>query len=146
MPLADMILAPALLFPLAAFSAASPPAPTLEGTRWKLVHVGDRSVKTPPSPRQAHLIFDAESQRVTGAGGCNRLSGGYERTGGQLTFSKMAGTMMACADGMETEKAFLEALTKVKSFRITGQGLDLLDGDGNVLATFEASPAPAAEA
>ena len=47
---------------------------------------------------------------------------------------------------METEKAFLEALTKVKSFRITGQGLDLLDGDGNVLATFEASPAPAAEA
>ena len=117
----------------------------LEGTRWKLVRVGDRPVSAPPSPRQAHLIFDAESHRVSGAGGCNRLSGDYERNGEQLTFSKMAGTMMACADGMEAEKAFLEALTKVKSFRIADNDLELLDGDGKVLAAFEASPAPAAE-
>ena len=128
--------------PLARSDAGIP----LEGTRWQLVRVGDRPVRTPHSPRQAHLIFDAESQRVTGAGGCNRLSGAYERTGDQLTFSKMAGTMMACVDGMEAEKAFLEALTKVKSFRIAGQGLELLDGDGKVLATFEVSAAPAAEA
>ena len=140
-----MILASAIFFPLAAFAAASPPAPPLERTRWRLVHVEDRPVKAPPSPRQAHLVFDADSGRVTGAGGCNRLSGAYERRGDELTFSKMAGTMMACADGMETEKAFLRALTKVKSFRIEEQNLELRDADGNVLARFEATPDPGAE-
>ncbi|HEY7113784.1 MAG TPA: META domain-containing protein [Thermoanaerobaculia bacterium] len=123
----------------------TPAAPPLEGTRWKLVRVGDRTVATPPSPRQAHLVFDAESGRVSGAGGCNRLSGAYERSGDRLTFSKMAGTMMACVEGMETEKAFLEALTKVKSFRIEGQELELLDEGGRVLARFEAAPDPGAE-
>ena len=52
---------------------------------------------------------------------------------------------MACADGMETEKAFLGALTKVKSFRIEEQSLELLDADGNVLAPFEATPDPGTE-
>jgi heat shock protein HslJ len=46
--------------------------------------------------------------------------------------------MMACAEGMETEKAFLEALGRVSGWKIAGQQLELLDTAGNVVARFEA--------
>jgi hypothetical protein len=42
---------------------------------------------------------------------------------------------------METEKAFLEALGQVKKWRIEGRELELFDGEGRMLARFEARPA-----
>ena len=48
--------------------------------------------------------------------------------------------MMACVEGMETEKAFLEALAQVRSWRIAGIHLELLDAGGTVLARFVARP------
>ena len=59
-------------------------------------------------------------------------------TGDTLTFGKMAGTMMACADGMDTEKAFLEALRQVTKWKIMGQHLELFDAVGKLVARFEA--------
>jgi len=37
----------------------------------------------------------------------DRLTGGYELSGDALTFGQMAGTMTACLQGMDTEKASL---------------------------------------
>lgn len=54
----------------------------------------------------------------------------------------MAGTMMACIEGMETEKAFLATLGQAKKWRMSGQQLELFDADRKPLARFEASPAP----
>ena len=64
------------------------------------------------------------------------LSG--ELTGDTLRFGKMAGTMMACVDGMDTEKAFLDALGQVNKWKITGQHLELFDAAGKLVARFEA--------
>jgi heat shock protein HslJ len=50
----------------------------------------------------------------------------------------MAGTMMACAQGMDTEKAFLEALRQVERWKIAGQHLELFDAAGKQVARFEA--------
>jgi heat shock protein HslJ len=58
--------------------------------------------------------------------------------GEQLTFSQMAGTLMACPQGMDTEKAFLNALTQVKKWKISGQQLELLDADDRMVAHLEA--------
>jgi heat shock protein HslJ len=58
--------------------------------------------------------------------------------GDQLTFSQMARTMMACVEGIETEKAFLDALKQVNTWRIAGQQLDLFDAAGRLLARLEA--------
>ncbi len=75
---------------------------------------------------------------MSGSGGCNRLVGSYELNGNQLTFSKMAGTMMACASGMDTERAFHDALAQVRTWKILGHELKLSDAAGNVIAIFEA--------
>jgi heat shock protein HslJ len=63
--------------------------------------------------------------------------GGYELKGDKLTFARMASTMMACPDGMETEKKFLRALDQVRRWRIAGRRLELMDGSGKVVAVLE---------
>jgi heat shock protein HslJ len=62
--------------------------------------------------------------------------GGYELKGDKLTFARMASTMMACPDGMDTEQKFLKALEQVKRWRIAKQQLELMDGSGKVIAVF----------
>jgi heat shock protein HslJ len=50
----------------------------------------------------------------------------------------MASTMMACPEGMDTEKAFLNALTRVKTWKITEQQLELFDATDEIVARLEA--------
>jgi heat shock protein HslJ len=94
----------------------------------------------PPRPRETSLVLHAENQRVAGSTGCNRLAGSYTLKGSELSFGTLAGTMMACVEGMETEKAYLEALAQVRRWRIDGIHLELMDATGAVLARFEARP------
>ena len=114
-------------------SGASP-----ENTYWKLVQLGDAAVTSASPQREAHLVLNSEAHRVNGSGGCNRLMGGYELNGEQVSFTQMAGTMMACPDGMDTERAFLSALSQVKTWKLAGQQLELFDASGRLLARLEA--------
>jgi heat shock protein HslJ len=50
----------------------------------------------------------------------------------------MASTMMACAEGADIERAFTEALGRVRSWRLIGHHLDLFDEAGDLVARFEA--------
>jgi len=112
-------------------------AATLENTDWKLVSVGDAPIHAASEQQEPHLLLNSDSHRVSGSGGCNRLVGSYEVRGNEITFSKMAGTMMACVSGMDTEKALQDALARTKSWRIEGRSLVLLDEKGQPLARFE---------
>jgi copper homeostasis protein (lipoprotein) len=111
---------------------------TLENTSWKLTGLGDSPVRAPSPQREAYFLLDPANHRVSGSGGCNRLAGSYELNGDQLKFGQMAGTMMACPEGMDTERAFLQSLGQVTRWKITGQSLELYDADGKVLAKFKA--------
>jgi heat shock protein HslJ len=110
----------------------------LENTYWKLTRLGDSPVVPASTQQEPHFVLHPQSRRVSGSGGCNRLLGGYELKGDQLIFGKMASTMMACAEGMETEKAFLKALEQVDKAKIVRQHLEMFDRAGNVVARFEA--------
>lgn len=110
----------------------------LENTYWKLTQLGKAKITAASQEQAAHLIFYSQTHRVRGSGGCNRVTGSYQVNGDQLTFSQMAGTMMACIAGMDREEAFLLALGRVSQWKIKGQYLDLLDADGNVVAKLEA--------
>ena len=110
----------------------------LENTYWKLTRLGDAPVTVASQQREPHVILNPESRRVGGSGGCNRLVGSYELHGEQLAFGQMAGTMMACPEGNDTEQAFLEALGQVSKWKIVGQHLELFDAAGNLVARFEA--------
>ena len=110
----------------------------LENTYWKLTRLGDAPVMVGEKQREPHFVLNSETRRVGGSGGCNRLVGSYELKGDRLTFGQMAGTMMACLEGGDTEKAFLAALRQVNTWKIVGQHLEVFDAAGNLLARFEA--------
>jgi len=120
---------------------AAPPAgsATLENTYWKLASLRGQAV-APSTERQreAHLILQPAQRRVVGSGGCNRLSGAYTLDGERLAFSRAIGTMMACRDGMDQERALLDTLTQVARWRVDGQRLVLLDERGAPLLLFDA--------
>jgi heat shock protein HslJ len=102
------------------------------------MYLGDAPVAVASGQQEPHLIINSMTRRLGGSGGCNRLTGSYELNGDRLSLGPTATTMMACAQGMETEKAFLEALGRVSGWKIAGQQLELLDTAGNVVARFEA--------
>ncbi|HST09012.1 MAG TPA: META domain-containing protein [Terriglobales bacterium] len=106
----------------------------LENNDWKLTELGGTAVA--PGAHQPHFILSSKTHHLSGAGGCNRVMGSYEMKDEQLTFSQMVSTMMACPQGMDTEKTFLDALRKAQRWKIEGQNLALMDGDGQVVARF----------
>ena len=122
----------------AACEAPASGAATLENTYWKLINLRGQAVAVPDRGREPHIILQAAQHRMAGSGGCNRISGGYTLAGERITFGRTAGTMMACADSMAQERAFLDALAEVARWRIDGQRLELRDERGDVLARFEA--------
>jgi putative lipoprotein len=110
----------------------------LTGTYWKLTHLGESPVPAFEPRREPHLVLAKDQRRVSGAGGCNRITGSYQLEGDQLSFGKMAATMMACPDGMDVEQVFLKALAEVAQFKFEGGELVLLDAQGAPLAKFVA--------
>ena len=110
---------------------------SLENTYWKLMRLGADPVSVAEGGREPHFILQPGEKRVAGSGGCNRLLGGYTLDGDRLSFTQMAGTMMACPTGMETEQAFHAALQQVASWKIDGERLALFDAGGTSLAEFE---------
>jgi uncharacterized lipoprotein YbaY/heat shock protein HslJ len=112
-------------------------AAAIEEQYWKLVSVGGGPVKVTEPQREPHIILHSDTKRVSGSGGCNRLTGSYTLKGEQITFGQMAGTMMACPDGMEQEQAFLAALTHATRWRVTHGEMQLFDASGTLLAQFK---------
>lgn len=117
--------------------AAEQPRATLENTYWKLTRLGNASVEVVDNRPEPHIILHPDDHRVSGSSGCNRLIGAYKVEGNQLTFSQTGGTMMACAQGMEQERRFHEALGRVATWRIEGERLELSDASGMVVAELE---------
>lgn len=110
----------------------------LRGTYWKLVRLGEMPVQMAEKQREPHLIFANFEPRISGSGGCNRVTGSFELDGDKLRLRRMAGTMMACLAGMEQEQRFLQSIGKVERYRISGSHLEMLDAGGAVIARFEA--------
>ena len=114
----------------------------IEGPSWRLVQLGDEAIATGTEPqRDAQIQFDAASGRVSGSGGCNRVSGTYQRTGYALRMSQLASTRMACADPQRSadETQFFAALQTTASYRFQGPArLTLLDAGGRMVAMLDA--------
>ncbi len=117
----------------ARFSSAA-----LENTYWKLIRLSGKPVSVAAKQREPHFVLDNKTKRIAGFGGCNRFAGTYQQNANRLTFGKMAMTFMACPEGMETERDFVTALEQVRSWKILGNHLELIDGSGTLLARLEA--------
>src|SRR6185503_1942759 len=111
---------------------------TLQNTYWKLTALNGKPVFVAEQQHEPSLVLHSENSRIAGSGGCNRLMGSYEVRGHEVRFGQLAGTMMACPDGMDTEKEFLDTLPHMTRWRIVGEHLEFYDASGTVLGRFEA--------
>lgn len=147
MRLARRLVALTLALPLAAMSLTACGSgisldEPIEGPTWRLVLLGDQPVAPGDDPmRNPQLQFDRSSGRLSGSGGCNRMSGSFTRSASQLKLGQIAATKMACGDPARNalETQFFQALQATASYRLQGPGrLALLDGTGRTVAVFEA--------
>src|SRR6187431_3249470 len=119
----------------------SPPNGGLLNTYWKLILLNDKEVVVSNSQSQPNIVLNAEN-RITGSDGCNNITGSYLLDGEKLTFGEVAGTRMACAEGGEQAQVFNAALTKVASYTVHSDQLELRDATGLVVARFKAVTQP----
>jgi copper homeostasis protein (lipoprotein) len=106
----------------------------LEDSRWRLTRVGSTTVEA--TPNEPWMVLDSRQKRMTGSGGCNRISGDYDSGDGTLRFGRTVSTMMACPS-LEIETEFLGALDATRRYRVTGRVLELMNSSGTVVARFE---------
>jgi heat shock protein HslJ len=77
---------------------------------------------------------------VSGSDGCNRFSTGYTLDGGQLEIDPSGATTLAACPPpiMEQAAAFMKALSVVRTAKLDGTTLSLIDESGTTQATFTA--------
>jgi len=119
----------------------SPPNGGLLDTYWKLILLNDKEIVVSNSQSEPNIVLNAEN-RITGSDGCNNITGSYLLDGEKLTFGEVAGTRMACAEGGEQAQVFNAALTKVASYTVHSDQLELRDATGLVVARFKAVARP----
>ncbi|GAA5532171.1 META and DUF4377 domain-containing protein [Deinococcus aluminii] len=113
--------------------AAGTPAPqeanvNLDGT-WTLT--GGTALRPVPGSLPSLTLSGG---RVTGSGGCNRLTGTFQAKGETLSFGALATTRMACAPAVNAqEQAFLAFLKTPLTAQVQGQTLTLTNAAGKTL-------------
>lgn len=118
---------------------AEQPLP-LEGTAWRVdgIALGGDAVSSTIADADAEMVF--EDGRVSGTGGCNRLTGGYTTDGDALSFSEIASPKKLCEPAvMDQEAAIIAALGSAASSSIEGSTLSLFDADGGFLLSLTGS-------
>ena len=104
-------------------------------TGWLLQEMTGESFAGGTDLSRARITLHADG-KVSGSTGCNRLMGGFEISGGRLTFGPTASTRRACpGDYMKLESAFNKMLSQVQSWQLRDGRMLLLGSDG-MLATF----------
>jgi heat shock protein HslJ/uncharacterized membrane protein len=116
----------------AAGGAATGVAP-LQGRSWRLESLPGKDGRALGAARQP-LTMRFEQNRVSGFSGCNRFTGAYAVDGDVVTFSKLAGTMMACPEPETSlETAFRAALGGPLRYSVAGEKLSLRPASGEPL-------------
>lgn len=117
--------------------AAAPASPSIVEREWALVTLGDSAAPLGSGSKPATIRFDSAAARASGFSGCNRYSAPYTIAGDSLHFGAAISTRMACAEGLELERAYLAIISQVTGYQATDSTLSLT-GSAGTLASFEA--------
>ena len=108
-----------------ATSSRATAASSLPGKIWIL---GSLVGKAPLKGTELTSEFTAK-RRVSGSAGCNRYAGTYKVSGSTIRILPLATTRKACAEPIERqETAFLNILSRARSFAVSGATLTLKSG------------------
>lgn len=72
--------------------------------------------------KDAFITFEPDQKRLTGNGGCNRISGNYRAEKNTIQFTDVISTKMSC-DDIEFENTFLSALGSINHYEVKGNDL-----------------------
>lgn len=95
--------------------------------QWNLNFIRDFTIPTNTVGKKPVLNFNIQENKAFGNFGCNSFNGSYTINNDNLSFSKMASTLMACPN-METENKFSAALQQTDSYKIVNNELQLYRG------------------
>lgn len=114
------------------------PDVSLANTYWKLTEINGRTAVPGAGEKELSMILTTENHRMRGFAGCNRFTGTYAAGDGGLKIGPLAVERKACAEAMEQEQRFLEALERTARFTISGDHLALYSGDEKPILRFVA--------
>tara|TARA_R110000744_G_scaffold20279_2_gene53256 strand:- start:5821 stop:6294 length:474 start_codon:yes stop_codon:yes gene_type:complete len=123
---------------------ATAPLANLTNTYWKLVQLdGTNVVMAPEQKYERHFTLHSNDGRITGFSGCNRFFGQFNKKAitvgsGNLQFSALGATQMACPDEKLNEQSVLNVFANTTAYKITAESLALFNQDGVELASFTA--------
>ena len=112
------------------------PDVTLTNTYWKLVELNGGAVE-PGEDRELHMILRGDD-RVGGYAGCNQFTGSVTVTGDAISLGPIASTRRMCADAMQQEDDFLQALENASRFAIEGEDMAIENAGGEITMRFVA--------
>ena len=118
--------------------AQAEPEFTLTDTTWQLVAIKNKAVKTVINGKNAYLRLTAENEAVQGFSGCNQFNGSWSIEDERIVLGALAMTMMACADEMNTEQVFMQALEEQNRHEIVGNELRMYK-DNQLVLQFDAT-------
>ncbi|PSL49196.1 heat shock protein HslJ [Chitinophaga niastensis] len=102
--------------------------------KWNVIKLGDSTL----TQSGIWLEFDTDKKRFHGKGGCNSISGGYNATKDQITFTQAISTRMACMDVniMRRESEFLKLIGgHTYRYDVADQTLNLYQ-NGKIVVMF----------
>ncbi len=119
------------LFFLTGCGGSSGQAPDLDGTEWGLVEMNGEAI---PEDVEINIAF-SEGQ-ISGQSACNRYFAGYTQEGTTLTFDQAGSSNMYCEGLMDLEADYLQVLSEVKSFELSGDTMTMKNQSGAAILVF----------
>jgi len=130
----DLVLVPANNDVAAALNS------DLLNNTWELISIRGVPVAANSQGKKPTLTLDLENGSASGFTGCNSFSGGYGIVDGNPKIDdNIAVTMMACVEDMQTEAAYLQALSEIEGYQVAEGQLRTYSG-GQELMIFKAVP------
>lgn len=112
--------------------------PNFEGTSWKL-DTYLSSIDHLVSPTSStNLTLEFKDGRISGLSGCNSFFAKYTVEGKSMSFGLIGATKMLCTNQgvMEQEQTYFMRLESVKSYKIEGNKLSLIDGNNKTVLVY----------
>ncbi len=112
-----------------------------EGTSWKLdTYLSNLNNLVSPIAN-TKMTLEFEDERISGMSGCNSFFAKYTVEGQSMSFGLIGATKMNCSNVgvMEQEQTYFKRLESVKSYKVEGNKLTLLDGNGKTVLIFSKS-------
>jgi heat shock protein HslJ len=124
---------------LQAASFNESPLATFNNTYWKVLKIRDMSLEDLRLNQDVYIQFRADSNKVRGFNGCNRVMGQYEVSKDQVMLSKMASSRRYCQDTSHIEQAYMDAISDAVRFKISGETMRLYNSQNKILFELEAT-------